>query len=282
MGALVAGLTEVNGVKTTKIFKFTIAALDPDTGEELGAENKVEIFRAPEIISELMGDTKKTRSNLRFFSPYCGIYHKIRLALCPHYKLVPDPEYDGVGQKKWVWAPHHIAKVAAVGPQGLPDRNRTESFESPIVSWRELEAIHKGTARQGDLGVCPDGSTATWRAYERPADKVFVQRRRTRGRIVTKDVDPKSQPTVSATKEVPNGLLIREAVLSASEKGYLPKKDQFGKHIWIPDDTKADLDAICSTDPEINPLLDCPIIWRVERVRRKDDEDVVLETEIDE
>lgn len=281
MGALVAGITELNGVKTTKTYKFTITPVDPESGEEI-TDQKVEIFRAPEILTELLADTRKSRSNLRFFSPYCGIYHKIRLALCPHYKLVPDPEYHGVGMRKWIWAPHHIAKVASVGAQGLPDRNKTESFESPIVSWKELEAIHKGTARQGDLGFKSDGSTATWAVYERPADKVYVAKRRTKGRIVLKDTDPKSQPQVGPQKEVPNGILLREAVISSFEKGYLPKTDQFGRHIWEPDDTKADLDAICSTDPEINPLLDCPIIWRVERVRRKDDEDVILETEVDE
>lgn len=256
----------------TRIFEFRVTPVNVESGQPEKSKTMT-MFRAPEYICEPDPNApKKPRSRLRFFATTCGVWLSVLKSLCPNYSLFPDVTYKGNGTRPFVWSPVHrqqLKKVTLRNGEMVPSEV-VEWFDMPITSAIDLERTHGRKAVSGGLGITEDGSPGTWRAYTRPASKVF--RRLTSGAYQTPAFEAQPQEDV---QEVVNGLLLRQAVLNAHHDGMLPEEDHLGRPLFVPEDFP-DLGRACSLDPEVNPLLGRPVEWKARLVKFEDDEDAEI------
>lgn len=145
--------------------------------------------------------------------------------------------------------------------------NEVEWFESPIVSKDDVVRIHGKNAVSGGLGITFEGAVGRWMPYNRPIEK--TQRRLISGPYDRPEYEP---PPTKAPVEVPNGIMLRNAIRLAVAEGILPQADSENRPVFRFEDFP-DLDRVCSADPAVNPLLGLPVEWRVRPVKFATDED---------
>lgn len=207
------------------------------------------LFRFPEFIEETHPEEpNKARSRLRTWSEWCGLCTDVRLALVAEYLPVRDPKYKGKGTAPLIWAPAHISRY--------PEKPGSSVFVSNLEVMSTERQLHEYGSKpedvEGTLGLDRDGKEGAWRAVE----------------LV---------PGEESTLQVPNGIMLKDAIWKHFLAGNLPAVDAVGEPLFDPRQFP-DIERVCELDPEKNPLLGKNILWRRKRIKTR--REVMEEAEV--